>query len=82
MKGEVCLGCNCVAEPYSTGEGYGNPLPYSCLEKHVDRGTWWATVHRVAESDTTEVLTMHILLQVFSGHFRNAEVLRAQLGRR
>ena len=20
----------------------------------MDRGTWWATVHRVAESDTTE----------------------------
>ena len=48
----------------------------------MDRGTWWAIVHRVRESDATEVLTMHILLQVFSGHFRNAEVLRAQLGRR
>ena len=36
-------------------EGNGNPLQYSCLENPVDRGAWWATVHRVAESDTTEV---------------------------
>ena len=30
----------------------GNPLQYSCLESHMDRGTWWATVHRVAQSQT------------------------------
>ena len=35
-----------------TGEGNGNPLQYSCLENHVDRGAWWATVHRVAQSQT------------------------------
>ena len=35
--------------------GHGNPLQYSCLENPMDRGTWWATVHRVAESSTTEV---------------------------
>ena len=29
-------------------EGNGNPLQYSCLENPVDRGTWWAAVHRVA----------------------------------
>ena len=23
----------------------GNPLQYSCLEKSMDRGAWWATVH-------------------------------------
>ena len=32
----------------------GNPLQYSCLENCMGRGAWWATVHRVAESDTTE----------------------------
>ena len=32
------------------GGGYGNPLQYSCLENPVDRGAWWATVHRVPKS--------------------------------
>ena len=31
-----------------------NPLQYSCLENLRDRGAQWATVSRVAESDTTE----------------------------
>ena len=35
-----------------------NPLQYSCLEKLMDRGAWWATVHRVTKSDMTEV-TQH-----------------------
>ena len=39
----------------SSGEGNGNPLQYSCLENPMDRGTWWATVLRVTESDMTEV---------------------------
>ena len=30
-------------------------MEYACLENHMDRGTWWATVRRVAESDMTEV---------------------------
>ena len=36
----------------SPGEGNGNPLQYSCLENPKDRGTWQATVHRVAKSRT------------------------------
>ena len=32
--------------------GNGNPLQYSCLVNPMDRGTWWATVHRVAKSWT------------------------------
>ena len=34
------------------GEGQSNPRPYSCLENSMDRGAWWATVHRVAKSRT------------------------------
>ena len=32
----------------SRAEGNGNPLQYSCLGNPMDRGAWWATVHRVA----------------------------------
>ena len=39
----------------SPGGGQGNPLQYSCLENPMDREVWRATVHRVAESATTEV---------------------------
>ena len=34
------------------GGGQGKPLQYSCLENPMDRGAWWATVHRVAKSRT------------------------------
>ena len=34
------------------GGGHGILLQYSCLESPMDRGTWWATVHWVAESCT------------------------------
>ena len=36
----------------SLGEGNGYPLQYSCLEHSMDRGAWWAIVHRVAKSRT------------------------------
>ena len=36
----------------SLGGGHGDPLQYSCLENPMDRGAWWATVHRVAKSPT------------------------------
>ena len=42
------------------GEGHGNPLQYSCLENPVDRGAWWAAVHRIAQSRTwVKWLSMH-----------------------
>ena len=48
----------------SPGEENGNPLQYSCLENPMDRGAWWATVHRVAKSriglsDFTFTFTFH-----------------------
>ena len=30
----------------------GMALQYSCLENPMDRGTWWATIHRVTKSQT------------------------------
>ena len=36
----------------SPGGGHGNPLQYSYLESLMDRGAWWATVQRVAKSQT------------------------------
>ena len=42
----------------SPGGGHGNPHQYSCLENPMDRGAWWVTAHRAAESDTTEA-TQH-----------------------
>ena len=40
----------------SSGEGNGNPLQYSCLENSMHREAWWATVHTVAELDTSGYL--------------------------
>ena len=34
----------------SPGGGHGNPLQYSCLENPMDKGAWWAAVHRVVKS--------------------------------
>ena len=36
------------------GEGNGNLLQYFCLENPTDQGAWWATVHGVTKSQTTE----------------------------
>ena len=33
----------------------GNPLQYYCLENTMDRGSWWATVHGVAKSQTRPI---------------------------
>ena len=34
------------------GKENGYPLQYSCLENSLDRGSWWATVHGVTNSQT------------------------------
>ena len=36
----------------SFGEGNAKPLQYSCLENPMDRRTWWAPLHGVAQSGT------------------------------
>ena len=46
----------------SRGEN-GNPLQYSCMENHMNRGTWWAMVHGLAKSWTPlKWLSMHICI--------------------
>ena len=45
----------------ASGEGNGNPLQHSCLKNPMDREVWWATVHRVAKSQTQlEQLNTHV----------------------
>ena len=41
----------------SPGGEHSNPLQYSCLENHMDRGVWWATVHSVIKSEMTKAPT-------------------------
>ena len=52
----------------SPGEGNGYSLHYSCLENPMNRGIWRATVHGVAESDTTERLTLDHLIEEIRLH--------------
>ena len=47
--GDVCLIPGLGRSP---GAGNGTPLQYSCLENPMDRGAWWATVHRLSKSQT------------------------------
>ena len=50
----------------SPGEGNGNPLQYSCLGNDRDRGAWWATIQKVAKSQTHE-------------HARKQDILREDI---
>ena len=47
----------------SLEEGSSYPLQYFCLENSMDRGAWKATVQGIAESDTSEWLTLVLLLK-------------------
>ena len=59
---------------YILGGRHGNSLQYSCLEKPMDRGPWWATVHGVARSLTwlkwliTHTYT-HTHTHIYLNHF-------------
>ena len=56
------------------GEGYDNSLLYSCQENPIDRGAWWATVHRVTKSYWAHIHTqvkMHIPSDLISTHLKH-----------
>ena len=59
----------------SPGEGNGNPLQYSCLEKSMDGEAWQTTVHGVAELDTTEWLSHTYILSLWSWKFWHTRVI-------
>ena len=51
------------------GKGNGNPLQCSCPENPVNGGTWWAAVHRVAQSRTwLKRLSMHVCIGEGNGN--------------
>ena len=52
--GDIKDVCSIPGSGRSPEEGNGNPLQYSCLENPMDGGACQATVHSIAESDTTE----------------------------
>ena len=44
--------CSVPGSGRSPGEGNDYPLQYFYLENLIDRGAWWAKVHRVAQNQT------------------------------
>ena len=53
VKASACSAGDLASIPglgRSPGGGNGKPLQYSCLENPMDRGAWWAVLHRVAKS--------------------------------
>ena len=61
----------------TVGGGNGNPLQYSCLENPMDGGAWWATVHRVAKSQTRPsdfTFSLQTVLHFLYSHFLELQV--------
>ena len=53
----------------SPGEGNGNPLQYSCLEKPTDIGAWQAIVHGVGRvGHDLETKPLYIYIYPGGGH--------------
>ena len=51
------------------GEGHGNPLQCSCLEKPSDGGAWWAAVYGITQSRTRlKRLSMHVCIGEGNGN--------------
>ena len=53
------VGSTPVSGRFLAGE-HSHPLQYSCLENPMDRGAWWATIHRVTKNQTQlKLFSMH-----------------------
>ena len=75
--GSMSIECTCNAGDVSSTPGlgrspggHGNTLQYSYLENPMNRRGWWTTVHRIAESDMTEV-TEHACM-IYELHLNEA----------
>ena len=64
----------------SPGGGHGNPLQYSCLENLIDRGAWWATVHRVPKSQLKQLSTAHPSTQLCGEKHPRRGIMRHPCG--
>ena len=60
-----------------SSKGNGSPLQYSCLENPMDGGDWWATVHRVAKSQTrlSESLVVILVMKLFASQTEVASLI-------
>ena len=47
-EGDIRDTCSIPGSGRSSGAGHGNLFLYSCLENPMNRGGWWATIHRVS----------------------------------
>ena len=54
-----------VSSGISLGVGNGNPLKYSCLGNLMDRGTWQATVHRLAKRQTEHAKVLYLVHRLY-----------------
>ena len=58
----------------SPGRGNGYPLQYSCQENPMDKGDWWATVHRGAKTwlsthTYTHMVSLIKIMFIFNADF-------------
>ena len=62
----------------SPGEGNGNPLHYSCLRNHLNRGDCWATVDRGHKELNTESST-HKELNLANINTKTTQIMALQV---
>ena len=64
----------------SPAGGHGNPLQCSCLENPMDRGAWWAAVHRIAKSVTQlKQLSTHARMHIHTHKYTYTYTFKYQL---